>query len=104
VKLGYNAKAEKRLAGLVYNFLPPFRACFDWIVEVTEYLAGGFYRFYLNRAHVGNSIPRMVRGLVPVTGHKKAFRHISPAFPVPWQHVLRVRITGCLRETAHIWE
>jgi hypothetical protein len=32
VKLGYNAKAEKRLAGLVYNFHAPFRTSFDWIV------------------------------------------------------------------------
>src|SRR6266851_589750 len=45
VKLGYNAKAEKRLAGLVYNFHPPFRTSFNWIVEVTKYFAGGFYRF-----------------------------------------------------------
>jgi hypothetical protein len=32
VKLGYNAKAEKRLTGLVYNFHAPFRTGFDWIV------------------------------------------------------------------------
>ncbi len=32
VKLSYNAKAEKRLTGLVYNFHPPFRTSFNWIV------------------------------------------------------------------------
>jgi len=32
VKLGYNAKAEKRLTGLVYNFHAPFRTSFNWIV------------------------------------------------------------------------
>ena len=32
VKLGYNAKAEKRLTGLVYNFHPPFRTSSNWIV------------------------------------------------------------------------
>jgi hypothetical protein len=32
VKLGCNAKAEKRLAGLVCNFHPPFRTSFNWIV------------------------------------------------------------------------
>jgi hypothetical protein len=47
VKLGYDAKAEKRLTGLVCNFHPPFRSCFDWVVEVSEYFTGGFYRFYL---------------------------------------------------------
>jgi len=42
VKLGYNAKAEKRLAGLVCNFHPPFRTSFYWIITVTEYFASGF--------------------------------------------------------------
>jgi hypothetical protein len=32
VKLGYNAKAEKRLTSFVYNFHPPFRTSFNWIV------------------------------------------------------------------------
>lgn len=32
VKLGYNAKAEKRLTGLVYNLHPPFRTSFNWMV------------------------------------------------------------------------
>ena len=32
VKLGYNAKAEKRLAGFVYDFHPPFQTSFNWIV------------------------------------------------------------------------
>jgi hypothetical protein len=45
VKLGYHAKAEKRLAGLVRNFHPPFRTSFKWIVQITQYFAGGFYRF-----------------------------------------------------------
>jgi hypothetical protein len=45
VKLGYNAKAEKGLAGLVCNFHPPFRTSFNWIVKITEYFASRFYRF-----------------------------------------------------------
>ena len=32
VKLDYNAKAEKRLAGVVCNFHPPFRTSFNWII------------------------------------------------------------------------
>jgi hypothetical protein len=39
VKLGYDEKAEKRLTDLVYNFHPPFRTSFNWIIEVTEYFA-----------------------------------------------------------------
>jgi hypothetical protein len=76
VKLGYDAKAEKRPAGLVYNFHPPFRTSFNWIVQITEYFAGGFYRFQLNRAYVGEfDSVAMVRRLVTVTDHKKVFRH-----------------------------
>gem|GEM_PF-3210218 len=80
VKLGYDAKAEKRLAGLVYDFHAPFRTGFDRIVQIAEYFAGGFYRFQLNRAYVGerHSVA-MVRRLVTVTDHKKVFRHISAA-------------------------
>ena len=80
VKLGYDAKAEKRLAGLVYNFHAPFRTGFDRIVQIAEYFAGGFYRFQLNRACVGESnCVAMVRRLVTVTDHKKGFRHSSAA-------------------------
>jgi hypothetical protein len=32
VKLGYDAEAEKRLAGLVCNFHSPFRTSFNWLV------------------------------------------------------------------------
>jgi len=76
VKLGYDAKAEKRPTGLVYNFHAPFRTSFNWIVQITEYFAGGFYRFQLNRAHVWerNSVAMVVRRLVTVTDHKKIFR------------------------------
>src|SRR5450631_1224443 len=37
VKLGYNAKAKKRLTGFVCNFHPPLRTSFYWIITITEY-------------------------------------------------------------------
>jgi hypothetical protein len=78
VTLGDNAKTEKRLAGVVQDFHPPFRIGFNRIAQITQYFAGGFYRFQLNRAHVGEfDSVAVVRGLVTVTDHKKISRHIS---------------------------
>ena len=86
MKLGYHAKGEKRLSGLVYNFHPPFRTSFNWTVQIAEYLAGGFDRFQLNRAYVGEfDSVAMVRRLVTVTEHEKIFRHVSVT---PWGPLL----------------
>jgi hypothetical protein len=79
VKLGYNAKAEKRLTGFVCNFHPPLRTSFNWMVQITEYFAGGFDRFQLNRAYVGEFKAVAMVSLVPVTDHKKVSRHVSPS-------------------------
>jgi hypothetical protein len=99
VKLGYDAEAEKRLAGLVCNFHPPFRTNFNWMVQITQYFAGGFYRFQLNCANVGEfDSVAIVRDLVTVTDHKKVFWHVSQPFP---PHFKRANLGLCVQNCSH---
>jgi len=76
VRLGYDAKGEQRLARLVRNFHPQFRASFNGMVEVAEYFTGGSCGFQLNRTYVGKLDPvAMVRRAFAMANAKKVLRH-----------------------------
>jgi hypothetical protein len=83
VKLGYYAKAKKRLTGFVCNFHPPLRTIFYWIITITEYFASGSLL----------AEPRQCRGIrVRRCGQMSCHRDepqksISACFPQPLKSI-----------------